>query len=40
MGIFERYEKLREAVAKQFSTTTQELVDKALIFAAERMEGL
>ena len=35
----ERYSKLRETVAKQFSTTTQELVDKALLFAAERMEG-
>ena len=36
----ERYSKLRETVAKQFSTTTQELVDKALQFASERMEGL
>ena len=35
----ERYNKLIETVAKQFSTTTQELVDKALLFAAERMEG-
>ena len=36
----ERYSKLRETVAKQFSVVTQELVDKALAFAAERMEGL
>ena len=36
----ERYNKLRETVAKQFSVTTQELVDKALRFAMERMEGL
>ena len=36
----ERYNKLRETVAKQFSVTTQELVDKALQFATERMEGL
>ena len=36
----ERYSKLRETVAKQFSATTQELVDKALAFAKERMEGL
>ena len=36
----ERYSKLRDTVAKQFSTTTQELVDKALQFAGERMEGL
>ena len=40
MELFERYEKLRNAVANQFSTTTQGLVDKALIFAEERMEGL
>ncbi len=40
MELFERYSKLREAVKNQFSTTTQELVDKALIFAEERMEGL
>ena len=40
MTLFERYRKLREAVKNQFSTTTQELVDKALTFAAERMEGL
>ena len=36
----ERYSKLRETVAKQFSVTTQGLVDKALQFASERMEGL
>ena len=36
----ERYSKLREVVAKQFSTTTQGLVDKALQFASKRMEGL
>ena len=35
----ERYSKLRETVARQFSTTTQELVDKALLFASEQMEG-
>ena len=40
MNLFERYSKLREAVAKQFSTTTQGLVDKALQFAEERMGGL
>ena len=40
MELFERYSKLREAVAKQFSTTTQGLVDKALQFAEERMGGL
>ena len=40
MELFERYSKLREAVKNQFSTTTQELVDKTLVFAAERMEGL
>ena len=40
MELFERYEKLRNAVANQFSTTTQGLVDKALQFAEERMEGL
>ena len=36
----ERYCKLRETVKKQFSVTTQEFVDKALLFASERMEGL
>ena len=40
MILFERYSKLRTAVKNQFSTTTQELVDRALVFAAERMEGL
>ncbi len=40
MTLFERYSKLRGAVANQFSTTTQGLVDKALLFAEERMEGL
>ncbi len=40
MNLFERYERLRNAVAKQFSTTTQGLVDKALQFAEERMGGL
>ena len=40
MGLFERYSKLRKAVANQFSVTTQELVDKALLFAEERMDGL
>ena len=35
----ERYSRLRNTVAKQFSIVTQELVDKALMFAAERMEG-
>ena len=39
MELFERYSKLREAVAKQFSTVTQEMVDRALLFASERMEG-
>ena len=40
MNLFERYSKLRNAVANQFSTTTQGLVDKALQFAEERMGGL
>ena len=40
MNLFERYSKLREAVAKQFSVTTQGLVDKALQFAEERMGDL
>ena len=39
MELFERYSKLREAVAKQFSTVTQEMVDRALLFSSERMEG-
>ena len=39
MNLFERYSEFREVVAKQFSTTTQALVDKALRLAAERMEG-
>ena len=36
----ERYSKLRETVKKQFSTKTQDMVDRALLFASERMEGL
>ena len=39
MELFERYSKLRDTVKKQFSVVTQELVDKALQFASERMEG-
>ena len=36
----ERYSRLRKTVAEMFSTTTQEYVDRAIVFAAERMESL
>ena len=36
----ERYSQLRKTVAEMFSTTTQEYVDRAIVFAAERMESL
>ena len=35
--VFQRYGALRTYVASTFSPTTQEYVDKALIFAEERM---
>ena len=37
MEAIERYERLRNIVASSYSTTTQECVDKALVFAYERM---
>ncbi len=37
---FSRYDTLRTLVRSNFSTTTQTLVDQALEFAAERLDGL
>ena len=37
MDILQRYSSLRRYLAENYSPTTQECVDKALIFAAERM---
>ncbi len=37
--VLKRYGSLRNYVAATFSPTTQELVDKALVFAQERMKG-
>ena len=37
--VLKKYGALRSYVASTFSTTTQECVDKALIFAEERMRG-
>ena len=37
--VLKRYGSLRNAVAATYSPTTQECVDKALIFAEERMRG-
>lgn len=37
--VLKKYGSLRGYVAASFSTTTQELVDKAIIFAEERMRG-
>ena len=38
MDALTRYKSFREFVARTFSVTTQQAVDKALVFAAERME--
>ena len=35
-----RYNDFREYVASNYSVTTQEMVDRAILFAAERMEGV
>ncbi len=35
-----RYNNFREYVASNYSVTTQEMVDHAILFAAERMEGV
>ncbi len=35
-----RYNNFREYVASNYSVTTQEMVDRAILFAAERMEGV
>ena len=35
-----RYNDFREYVASNYSITTQEMVDRAILFAAERMEGV
>ena len=39
MEALKRYGSLRNFVSKSFSSTTQELVDKALMFASEQMQG-
>lgn len=39
MDVLNRYESLRRFVRENFSPTTQELVDKALLFAADYMQG-
>lgn len=38
MDALTRYKSFREFVARTFSVTTQQAVDKALVFAAEKME--
>lgn len=38
MDALTRYQSFREFVARTFSVTTQQAVDKALVFAAEKME--
>ena len=38
MEILNRYKSLRDYIAATFSATTQQLVDKAILFAAERMD--
>ena len=35
-----RYNNFREYVASNYSVTTQEMVDRAILFAAERMDGV
>ncbi len=39
MEVLKRYGALRTFVRDTFSSTTQELVDKALVFASEQMQG-
>ena len=39
MDVLTRYESLRRFVRESFSPTTQELIDKALTFAADYMQG-
>lgn len=38
--VLNRYNDFREYVASNYSATTQEMVDRAILFAAERMEGI
>ena len=38
-NILDRYSKLREIVAANFSTHTQSMVDEALMFAAKHLDG-
>ena len=38
--VLNRYNDFREYVASNYSATTQEMVDRAIHFAAERMEGI
>ena len=38
--VLNRYNDFREYVASNYSVTTQEMVDRAILFAAERMEGI
>ena len=38
--VFERYNSLRELIKKHFSERTQQMVDHALLFAHERLDGL
>ena len=39
MDVLTRYESLRRFVRESFSPTTQELIDKALTFTADYMQG-
>ncbi|MBO7313978.1 MAG: HD domain-containing protein, partial [Alistipes sp.] len=38
--VLNRYNDFREYVASSYSSTTQEMVDRAIRFAAERMDGV
>lgn len=38
--VLNRYNEFRKYIASNYSTTTQEMVDRAILFAAERMEGV
>ena len=35
-----RYNDFRSLIASQYSTTTQQMVDKAILFAWERLDGV
>ena len=39
MDVLQKYGSLRRFIAESYSTTTQEQVDKALVYAHAKMQG-